>query len=117
VPGSALCQELGSPDTAFLRRLNGHGSEKPKGSVQILVIRNADTSFVYFPTQDGVLAGVPAIDAFGAATDFSRSADIRGAQRIDLTGQGIYDPILFTTHLGILNSPDTRRAALKFLRR
>jgi pimeloyl-ACP methyl ester carboxylesterase len=116
VPGSALCQELGSPDTAFLRRLNGHGSEKPKGSVKTLVIRNADTSFVYFPTQDGVLAGVPAIDAFGMATDFSLSADIRGAQRIDLTGQGIHDPILFTTHLGILNSPDTRRAALTFLR-
>ena len=116
-PQSAVCQELGSPNTPFLRTLNGPGTEKPKGSVKTLVIRNADTSFVYFPTQDGVLAGVPAIDAYDVPTDFSLSADIRGAkQRIDLTGQGIHDPILFTTHLGILNSPDTWRATLGFLR-
>lgn len=31
-------------------------------------------------------------------------------------GQGIADPILATTHLGILNSPDTRKATLEFLR-
>ncbi len=116
-PDSAVCQELGSPNTPFLQRLNGHGTEKPKGSVTTLVVRNADTSFVYFPTQDGVLAGVPAIDAYGVATDFSMSADIRGAQRIDLTGQGIHDPILFTAHLGILNSPDTWKATLDFLRK
>ena len=31
-------------------------------------------------------------------------------------GQGIADPTLATTHLGILNTPDTRKATLEFLR-
>ena len=80
------------------------------------VVRNADTSFVYFPGQDGVLAGVPAIDSFGNPTDFSGSARLRGARELDLTGQGIYDAILQTSHLGILNSPDTWKATLEFLK-
>ena len=113
-PQSAVCQELGSPATAFLMRLN-KGSEAPLPGADVLVIRNADTGFVYFPTQDGVLPGVPAIDSFGKPTDFSGSARLRGAREVDLTGQGIYDPILGTTHLGILNSPDTRRLAFEFL--
>jgi hypothetical protein len=79
------------------------------------VIRNADTGFVYFPTQDGVLAGVPAEDSFGRPTDFSGSAKLRGVREIDLTRQGVHDPILGTTHLGILNSPDTWNATLQFL--
>ena len=124
-PTSAICQELGSPNTPFLRRLNrtphhhddgDSGRETPR-SVKTLVIRNADTSFVYFPAQDGVLAGVPAIDSFGAPTDFSASASLKGAREIALRGQGIYDPFLATTHLGILNSPDTRAATLAFLQR
>jgi pimeloyl-ACP methyl ester carboxylesterase len=114
-PQSAVCQELGSPNTPFLQRLNRRGHEKPRGSVKTLVIRNADTGFVYFPTQDGALAGVPAIDAYGEPNDFSGSARIHGASEINLTGQGIYDPILFTTHLGILNSPQTWAATLGFL--
>jgi pimeloyl-ACP methyl ester carboxylesterase len=113
-PASAICQELGSPNTPFLLQLN-HGKEAPNGSVDTLVIRNADTGFVYFPTQDGVIAGVPAIDSFGVPTDFSRSATLKGAAQIDLTGQGIHDAILGTTHLGILNSPDTWAATLAFL--
>jgi pimeloyl-ACP methyl ester carboxylesterase len=113
-PASALCQELGSPNTPFLLRLN-HGRESPQRSTQTLVIRNADTGFVYFPTQDGVLAGVPAQDSFGQPVDFSGSARLRGAREIDLTGQGIYDAVLGTTHLGILNSPDTWSATLRFL--
>lgn len=32
-----------------------------------------------------------------------------------LTGQGAYDPILHTGHLGILNSPQTWQATLEFL--
>jgi pimeloyl-ACP methyl ester carboxylesterase len=112
-PQSAVCVELGSPNTPFLQRLN-HADETP-GSTRTLVIRNADTGFVYFPTQDGALAGVPAIDAFGVPTDFSHSASLEGAHEIDLTGQGRYDPILGTTHLGILNSPDTWAATLEFL--
>jgi pimeloyl-ACP methyl ester carboxylesterase len=113
-PGSALCQELGSPDTAFLQRLN-RGREAPPGPTRVLVIRNADTGFVYFPTQDGLLVGVPAQDAFGRPTDFSHSASLSGADEIALTGQGAYDPILKTTHLGILNSPTTWQATLDFL--
>ena len=83
----------------------------------MLVVRNADTSFVYFPLQDGVIFPVPAIDSFGVPTDFSRSAPLRGARQLDLTGQGAYDPILGTTHLGILNSPQTWEATVTFLRR
>jgi pimeloyl-ACP methyl ester carboxylesterase len=113
-PSSAICQELGSPDTPFLKRLN-HGHEASHESSDALVIRNADTSFVYFPSQDGVLAGVPAEDSFGKPTDFSGSARLKGVREIDLKGQGIYDAILATTHLGILNSPDTWKATLGFL--
>ena len=115
-PGSEVCQELGSPDTPFLRLLNGRGEhEETEGRTRVLVIRNADTSFVYFPLQDGVLSPVPAIDSYGKPTDFSRSATLKGARQIDLTGQGIHDPILGSTHLGILNSPQTRQATLDFL--
>lgn len=112
-PASAVCQELGSPNTPFLKRLNRH--EQRERSAKFLVIRNADTSFVYFPLQDGVLAPVPAEDSFGVPTDFSRSASLRGVPEVALTGQGIWDPLLATTHLGILNSPDTWAATLKFL--
>jgi pimeloyl-ACP methyl ester carboxylesterase len=135
-PSSAICQELGSPNTPFLRRLNrGEGAPSPDermlGDAQrepefdrqdeshrpnTLVIRNADTCFVYFPLQDGVLAPVPAIDSFGQPTDFSHSASLKGARELDLTGQGVHDPILGTAHLGILNSPDTWAATLRFLR-
>jgi pimeloyl-ACP methyl ester carboxylesterase len=111
-PDSAICQELGSPQTPFLQQLNKH---EAFASRRTLVIRNADTSFVYFPLQDGVLAPVPAIDAYGNPTDFSGSARQKGAREIDLTGQGINDPILGTSHLGILNSPDTWNAVLQYL--
>lgn len=113
-PISAICVELGSPDTPFLKRLN-RSREAPRGSVKTLVIRNADTSFVYFPLQDGFIGPVPAQDSFGRPTDFSRSARIKGAREVNLTGQGIYDAILATTHLGILNSPDTWQSTLRFL--
>ncbi len=113
-PASALCRELGSPRTPFLERLN-RSRERLDDADDILMIRNADTGFVYFPTQDGFLPGVPAEDSFGKPTDFSGSARLRGAREIDLTGQGIYDPILQTTHLGILNSPDTWKATFEFL--
>jgi hypothetical protein len=81
----------------------------------VLVIRNADASFVYFPVQDGLIAPVPAVDSFGKPTDFSRSASLRGVREISLTGQGAYDPILHSSHLGILNSPQTWQATLEFL--
>jgi hypothetical protein len=81
----------------------------------VLVIRNADKSFVYFPVQDGVIAPVPAEDSFGRATDFSRSASLQGAFELNLTGQGAFDTVLGTSHLGILNSPQTWAATFDFL--
>lgn len=115
-PSAEVCQELGSPDTPFLRRLNGPGgSAENGGPVKVLAIRNADTSFVYFPSQDGVLPGVPAVDSYGRPTDFSQSAALKGAKRLDLSGQGAYDPVLGTAHLGILNSPQTWQAVREFL--
>jgi pimeloyl-ACP methyl ester carboxylesterase len=113
-PDSALCKELGSPRTPFLKRLNS-GRDEVNDDIEVLVIRNADTSFVYFSKQDGVFAAVPAIDSFGTPTDFSGSARLRGAREIDLTGQGIYDPFAATAHLGILNSPATWKATFEFL--
>jgi len=113
-PESALCRELGSPRTPFLKRLNTGPNERAD-DIDVLVIRNADTSFVYFSKQDGVFPAVPAIDSFGIPTNFSHSASLRGAREIDLTGQGIHDPFASTAHLGILNSPDTWKATFEFL--
>lgn len=112
-PASALCQELGSPLTPFLQTLN---AQEALGSLRTLVIRNVDKSFVYFPLQDGTLPPVPAMDAYGNPTDFSVSAQLKGAREIQMTGQGAYDPILQTSHLGILNSPATWKAVLTDLR-
>lgn len=115
-PDAEVCRELGSPNTPFLKLLNGPGGSAESGSpTRVLVIRNADTSFVYFPLQDGYIAPVPAIDSYGLPTDFSQSARLKGARNLDLTGQGAYDPILGTAHLGILNSPQTWAATLDFL--
>ncbi len=112
-PSSAVCQELGSPNTPFLKRLNK--SAENMGSTRVLVIRNLDASFVYMPVPDGLIAPVPAIDSFGNPTDFSRSASLERAQELGLTGQGAYDPVLGTAHLGILNSPTTWQAAFEFM--
>jgi pimeloyl-ACP methyl ester carboxylesterase len=115
-PSAELCQEVGSPDTPFLRLLNGPGgSRETMGPTRVLAIRNADVSFVYFPLQDGIFAPVPAIDSYGKPTDFSKSASLQGGREIALTGQGAHDPILGTAHLGILNSPATWQATLEFL--
>jgi pimeloyl-ACP methyl ester carboxylesterase len=115
-PKSEVCVELGSPNTRFLKLLNGrNGRDEAEGPTQVLVIRNADTSFVYFPLQDGVFPPAPAEDSFGQPNDFSRSAALRGAKRLDLTGQGAYDAAYGSAHLGILSSPQTRQATLEFL--
>lgn len=112
-PNSEICKELGSPDTPFLKRLN-RGDDTP-GPTRVLVIRNADRSFVYFPLQDGFIAPVPAEDSFGRPTDFSKSARLQGADELNLSGQGAYDTLLGTAHLGILNSPETWQATWDFL--
>ena len=112
-PSAEVCKEFGSPDTPFLKRLN-RGDDTP-GPTRVLVIRNADRSFVYFPLQDGFIAPVPAEDSFGRPTDFSKSARLQGADELNLTGQGAYDTLLGTAHLGILNSPETWQATWDFL--
>jgi pimeloyl-ACP methyl ester carboxylesterase len=113
-PDSAVCQEYGSDHTPLLRALNR--GDETKGPTKYLVIRNADTSFVYFSAQDGIFAPLPAMDRDGNPHDFSQSARLEGARELNLTGQGVHDPFLGTAHLGIANSPGTWAAALAFLR-
>jgi pimeloyl-ACP methyl ester carboxylesterase len=112
-PDSAICREYGSDHTPFLQRLNRR--DETKRPTRYLVIRNADTSFVYFAAQDGFFAALPAQDRDGNEHDFSESAKLDGADEVDLTGQGAYDPFLGTAHLGIANSPQAWAAALAFL--
>jgi pimeloyl-ACP methyl ester carboxylesterase len=115
-PDSAICREYGADDTTFLSTLNRH---ETRGPTRYLALRNADTSFVYFSEQDGVFAPVPAEDRLGRQHDFSGSAALDGnrAVNVDLIGQGEYDPILGTAHLGILNSPAAWGAVADFLAR
>ena len=114
-PSSAVCDEYGSDHTQLLTVLNAAG-ETP-GPTRYLVIRNkpGTPDFVYNSLADGVLPGVPAEDRDGNPHDFTASAGLAGAETIDLVGQGQFDAVLATSHLGILNSPDTRNAALRFL--
>jgi pimeloyl-ACP methyl ester carboxylesterase len=112
-PDSPVCQEYGSDHTPFLTWLN-RGQETP-GPTTWLVIRNVGPDFVYSPLDDGLLAGVPAEDRDGQPHDFSDSASLQGAPEVDLTGQGVYDPILGTSHLGIVDSPQAWAAAFAFL--
>jgi pimeloyl-ACP methyl ester carboxylesterase len=112
-PTSAICQEYGAADSPFLSWLN-RGQETP-GPTRYLVIRNVGPDFVYASAQDGFFGPVPAEDSLGRPHDFSDSATLAGADEIDLTGQGIYDPFLGTSHLGILASPATWAATLAFL--
>jgi pimeloyl-ACP methyl ester carboxylesterase len=113
-PESAICREYGAADTPFLLALNRR--ETP-GPTRYLALRNADTSFVYFSRQDGVFAPVPAQDRTGAPHDFSGSAALGGrrAVNVDFFGQGAFDPILGTAHLGILNSPAAWTVVADFL--
>jgi pimeloyl-ACP methyl ester carboxylesterase len=114
VPTSAVCVELGAATTPFLSALNA-GDETP-GPTRYLTIRNGDVDFVYLPFDDGAFPAVAALDRNGLPADFSRSPALAGATNRSLTGQGIYDETLGTAHLGIWNSPETWRAALRFLR-
>jgi pimeloyl-ACP methyl ester carboxylesterase len=112
-PSSAICQEYGTPDSPFLSWLN-RGQETP-GPTRYLVIRNVGPDFVYASAQDGFFPAVPAEDSLGRVHDFSHSASLVGADEIDLTGQGVFDPFLSTSHLGILASPTTWADTLAFL--
>ena len=55
---SAICLEYGSDNTPLMRFLNDR--DETPGPTRYLVIRNADTSFVYFSAQDGVFPPAPA---------------------------------------------------------
>jgi pimeloyl-ACP methyl ester carboxylesterase len=114
-PNSAVCDEYGSDHTQLLSVLNAAG-ETP-GPTRYLVIRNkpGTPDFVYNDLQDGVIPGVPAEDRDGNPHDFTESTGLAGAETIDLVGQGQFDTVLSTAHLGILNSPEARSAALQFL--
>ncbi|MGH8013972.1 MAG: hypothetical protein ACREQ4_15900, partial [Candidatus Binataceae bacterium] len=119
IPTSAVCDEYGAEDTQLLATLNGAG-ETP-GPTRYLVLRNVyraspeSGDFPYISAPDGIFAAVPAEDSSGAAHDFSNSALLAGAPHIDFVGQGRYDTILGTAHLGILNSPQAWKAAFDFL--
>jgi hypothetical protein len=119
VPDSTICEEYGSDHTQLLSVLNGAG--ETTGPTRYLVIRNVfraapeSGDFVFISAQDGLLPAVPAEDRDGNPHDFSDSALLAGAPSVDLVGQGRFDPVLQTAHLGILNSPDTWQAALTFL--
>jgi pimeloyl-ACP methyl ester carboxylesterase len=113
-PSSAICQEYGSDRTPLLRALNRR--DETPGPTKYLMIRNSDTSFVYFDRQDGILPPVPAEDWDGKPHDFSRSAALRGARNISVTAQGKYDMAMGASHLGIINSPDVWAIAFDWLR-
>ena len=114
-PSSAVCDEYGSGHTQLLTVLNAAGETPPP--TRYLVIRNkpGTPDFVYNSLADGVLPGVPAEDRDGNPHDFTESAGLAGAATIDLVGQGQFDTILSTAHLGILNSPAARSASFGFL--
>ncbi|EHR71673.1 Lipase (class 2) [Burkholderiales bacterium JOSHI_001] len=114
-PNSPYCQELGSPSTPFLTLLNRTRMRISPSST--LVIRNGDASYPYMSVKDGMINPVPSIDAYGKAVDFSSSPSISGAYELVVTGQGSYDPLAGTAHVGIGNSPATWQAALNFLKR
>ncbi len=114
-PGAPVCDELGSPNTEFLQRLNA-GDETPRPT-KYLMLRNGDSDFVYVSALDGLIPPVPAEDVFGEPNDFSESPFLDGACNVSLDGQGQYDPILGTGHLGIAASPDAHELAYQFVRR
>lgn len=112
-PTSPVCQELGSPNTLFLKVLNKSSNRiDPKNT---LVIRNGDASFLFMSVQDGGFSPVPAVDSFGKPANFSTSPRISRATELVFTGQGAYDFSQGTAHIGIANSPQTWEAAISFL--
>jgi pimeloyl-ACP methyl ester carboxylesterase len=119
IPTSAICDEYGNEETQLLTTLNAAG-ESP-GPTRYLVLRNVfraspeSGDFVYLSAQDGFFPAVPAEDSTGAPHDFSDSALLAGAPHMDFVGQGQFDTILGTSHLGILNSPAAWSAAFQFL--
>jgi len=119
-PTSPVCQELGSPKTLFLSRLNR--TDHHIAVWNTLVVRNADASCLFI-LPDGLPCGTfgptPSVDSFGNPTDFSTSARIPRAKELNLVGQAAYDDYTngITAHWGIAFSPTTLQAAFSFLTR
>ena len=119
-PASPVCQELGSPKTLFLSRLNR--TDRRVATSSTLVVRNTDASCLFI-LPDGLPCGAfgptPSVDSFGKPADFSTSARIPRAKELDLVGQAVYDDLSNggTAHWGIAFSPTTWQAALSFLTR
>lgn len=115
-PSSAICQEYGSDRTPLLAALNA-GDDTP-GPTEYMMIHNADTSFVFYDRQDGVIPPVPAQDYDGNAHSFNDSAMLEpdgNNVNVPVYGQGVHDPWLGTTHLGIINSQEVWTLARDFL--
>jgi pimeloyl-ACP methyl ester carboxylesterase len=112
-PDSPVCLEFGSDHTPLLRRLNRR--DETPGPTRYMMIANADTSFVYIDKQDGVLPPVPPEDREGNPHSFSRSARLKGARIVLMTGQGRYDQALLASHTGIVNSPEVWATTYRFL--
>jgi hypothetical protein len=106
-----VCREFGSPRTPFLLHLN-QGPEALPEVVRTLVIRKSRHELRVLPGARRRPRSVPAEDSSGQPTDFPASARLSHAPEIGPTGEGIYDNVLATSHLGILNSPDTWKATL-----
>jgi pimeloyl-ACP methyl ester carboxylesterase len=119
-PASPVCQELGSPKTLFLSRLNQ--AKHYVAASNTLVVRNTDASCLFI-LPDGLPCGrfgpTPSVDSFGMPADFSTSARIPRAKEINLVGQSGYDDFAngITAHWGIAFSPTTWQAAFSFLTR
>ena len=115
-PGSPLCDELGSPDTPFLKRLKR--TDNQIDPERTLVVRNLDASCL-FVLPDGLGCGpfgsLPTVDSYGQPTDFSSSARIPRAHELGLANQSSWDYWGFSAHIGIANSPPTWQAAFSFL--
>ena len=118
-PASPVCQELGSPKTLFLSRLNR--TDRHVATSSTLVVRNTDASCLFI-LPDGLLRGVLGrrdrwIPSANRPT--STSARIPRAKELDLVGQAVYDDLSNggTAHWGIAFSPTTWQAAFSFLTR
>lgn len=89
---------------------------EPPSEDQVAVLRAPDQDLVYLPVQDGFFPAVPSLDRDGDPADFSLSPTLAGAENVALAGQGVYDTLLGSAHLGIWSSPEAWRVALRFLR-
>ena len=110
-----VCREYGAADTPFLHALNR--VETP-GPTRYLALRNADTSFVYFPVERRRDRRRPGRGPARTAARLLRQRPPRGAARAKRRpprpGRAT-TPCSGPAHLGILNSPETWALVADFL--